>query len=130
MIVVDTDIIAYLLIDGEFTEAVQRLRIDETEWIAPKLWLDEFINVLATSERRSLISSELADSTLNLACETMEGRSYDIPAQRTLSVARRTGCSAYDSQYVCLAEDLGLSLYTYDRGILSKCPNVAVKPPV
>jgi len=128
MIVVDTNIIAYLLIEGEFTEVVQKLRDDQSEWIAPRLWLDEFINVLATAERRSLISSELADATLALACEAMEGHSYDIPAQRILSVARRTGCSAYDSQYVCLAEDLGVSLYAYDRGILNKCPDIAIKP--
>lgn len=127
MIVVDTNIIAYLLIEGEFTGVVQKLRNDQSEWIAPRLWLDEFINVLATAERMSLIS-ELADATLTLACEAMEGRSYDIPAQRILSVARRTGCSAYDSQYVCLAEDLGVSLYTYDREILNKCPDIAIKP--
>lgn len=46
----------------------------------------------------------------------------------TNRVSRRTGCSAYDSQYVCLAEDLGLDLFTYDREILSKCPGIAAKP--
>lgn len=128
MIVVDTNIIAYFLIEGEFTEAVTKLRAKHAEWVAPRIWIDEFINVLATYERRSLISSKQADVTLDLSCAAMEGRSYDIPAQRILSVARRTGCSAYDSQYVYLAESLGVSLYTYDRGILSKCPDIAIKP--
>lgn len=128
MIVVDTNIIAYLLIEGDFTEQVQKLRVEHPEWIAPRLWLDEFVNVLATTERRQLMTPALADMTLELACELMETRSYDIPTQRSLEVARRTGCSAYDSQYVCLAEDLGVNLFTYDRGILTKCPSVAVKP--
>ncbi len=128
MIVVDTNVIAYLLIEGEFTGAVTGLRTEEPEWIAPRLWLDEFLNILATSERRSVMSAEVADTNLALACELMEGRSYDLPAQRILATARRTSCTAYDSQYVCLAEDLGLKLYTYDSRILASCPNLATQP--
>ncbi len=128
MIVVDTNIIAYLLIEGECTAQVQKLRIEHPVWIAPRLWLDEFTNVLATAERRQLMTPTQADATLELACELMATRSYDVPAQRALGVARRTGCSAYDSQYVCLAEDLGVNLFTYDRGILTKCPDIASKP--
>jgi len=43
-------------------------------------------------------------------------------------VARRTGCSGYDSQYIALAEDLGLTLYTWDRQILDRCPQLAIAP--
>jgi len=128
MIVVDTNVIAYLLIQGEYTESVVQLRDQDSEWVAPRLWLDEFLNVLAVSERQNVTSSEMSDSTLKLACELMEGCSYDLPAQRVLSTARRTGCSAYDSQYVCLAEDLGLKLYTFDTKILKNCSEFALKP--
>ena len=128
MIVVDTNVISYLLIQGDYTDAVTKLREREPDWIAPRLWLDEFLNVLAISERHGKITPEIADSTLELACELMEGQSYDLPAQRVLSTARRTGCSAYDSQYVCLAEDLGLQLFTFDKKVLRDCPEVASKP--
>lgn len=128
MIVVDANVIAYLLIEGEFTESVTRLRNEEPEWIAPRLWLDEFLNILATSERRSIMSAEVADTTLALACELMEGQSYDLPAQRILATARRTSCTAYDSQYVCLAEDLGLKVYTFDSRILANCRDLAIQP--
>ncbi|MEM6822702.1 MAG: type II toxin-antitoxin system VapC family toxin [Verrucomicrobiota bacterium] len=128
MIVVDTNVISYLLIESNYTHSVIKLREREPDWIAPRLWLDEFLNVLALSERHGKMSSEIADSTLELACELMEGQSYDLPAQRVLSTARRTGCSAYDSQYVCLAEDLGLKLFTYDKRILKVCPEIASRP--
>jgi len=128
MIVVDTNVIAYLLIEGEFTEPVTSLRDEDSEWIAPRLWLDEFLNILVTSERRSIMSAEVADTTLALACELMEGQSYDLPAQRILATARRSSCTSYDSQYVCLAEDLGLKLYTYDSRILANCPDLAIQP--
>ena len=55
----------------------------------------------------------------------MDGASIEVAPERVLAVARRTGCSVYDSQYGALAEDLGLKLYTYDKGLLSRCPKVA-----
>ncbi|MGC6427697.1 MAG: type II toxin-antitoxin system VapC family toxin [Akkermansiaceae bacterium] len=129
MIVVDTNVIAYLLIAGTFTKDAQALRVSEPEWVAPRLWLDEFLNILATSERNDLMTRAAADQTLALACELMEDCSYDLPAQRILATARRTSCTAYDSQYVCLAEDLGVKLYTYDKRVLTNCPDIAQKPP-
>jgi predicted nucleic acid-binding protein len=45
-----------------------------------------------------------------------------------MAVARRTGLSGYDSQYVVLAEDMGLKLYTCDKAILSCCPNLSTLP--
>jgi len=128
MIVVDTNVIAYLLVDGEYTKAVSRLHQEEPVWIAPRLWLDEFLNILATAERNAIMSSEHANATLVLACELMNGRSYDLPPDRILATARRTSCTAYDSQYLCLAEDMGLKLYTYDSKILANCPELAHRP--
>nr|WP_283645820.1 hypothetical protein [Alteromonas macleodii] len=51
MIVVDTNVIAYLLIRGERSAAMDRLQQLDSEWVAPRLWLDEFLNVLCTHER-------------------------------------------------------------------------------
>ena len=46
MIVVDTNIIAYLHISGEFTPvAIQALEKDP-HWIVPPLWQSEYRNVL------------------------------------------------------------------------------------
>ncbi len=129
MIVVDTNVIAYFLIRGEKSDAADRLAASDPEWVAPRLWLDEFINVLCTYERTGSITSALAISLLEDAVRLMEGASYELPPDRILSVARRTGCSGYDSQYVVLAEDLGLRLYTFDKRILQNCPGVASIPP-
>ena len=128
MIVVDTNVIAYLLIRGERSEAMDRLQDQDSEWIAPRLWLDEFLNILCTCERNGGIGSAQAVELLGDALALMEGSSYDVPPDRVLAVARRTGCSGYDSQYVALAEDLGLRLYTCDQRILRKCSDLAVGP--
>lgn len=128
MIVVDTKILSYLLLPGDRSEAMDRLLKQEAHWVAPRLWLDEFLNVLSTYERNGLLSPDDITQILNDALALMEGSSYEIPPERILAVARRTGCSAYDSQYIALAEDLGTKLYTCDQRVLAKCDGLAVEP--
>ena len=128
MIVVDANVIAYLLMRGNRSEAMDRLQDFDSEWVAPRLWLDEFLNVLCTYQRNGGISSDQAVELLDDALALMEGNAYEVPPERVLTVARATGCSGYDSQYIALAEDLGLRLYTCDQRILQKCPAVAIEP--
>jgi len=128
MIVVDANVISYLLIRGERSEAMDRLQKLDPDWIAPKLWLDEFLNVLCTYERTGGFTREQSVELLEDAVALMDGASYDLPPERVLTVARQTNCSAYDSQYIALAQDLGLKLYTYDKRVISKCPGIALMP--
>ena len=128
MIVVDANVISYLLIRGERSEAMDRLQKLDPDWIAPKLWLDEFLNVLCTYERTGGLTREQSVELLEDAVALMDGASYDLPPERVLTVARQTNCSAYDSQYIALAQDLGLKLYTYDKRVISKCPGIALMP--
>jgi predicted nucleic acid-binding protein len=128
MIIVDANVLAYLFIRGPHSQAVDRLLVAEPEWAAPRLWLDEFLNILATQERNGMLSSRDALEMLNDASELMDSATYEVPPDRVLATARRTGCSAYDSQYVTLAEDLGLMLYTFDKKVLSACPNSSRQP--
>lgn len=127
MIVVDTNVIAYLLIRGERSGAMDRLLDLDAEWVAPRLWLDEFLNVLCTHERTGGIGSAQALALLEDALALMDSASYEVAPERVLAVARRTGCSGYDSQYIALAEDLGLKFYTCDQRILQKCPDIAIQ---
>lgn len=128
MIVVDTNIIAYLFIEGKHTEAVESLLKKDSEWIAPRLWLDEFLNILCTYERGRLLTKNEVSEIIEDALLKMKEHVYEVPFDRVLTTARRTGCSAYDSQYVALAEDLSLDLYTFDKKILKECPEIAKKP--
>lgn len=128
MIVVDTNVISYLFLRGERSESIDRLYSRDGDWIAPRLWIDEFLNVLATHERLERLGPGDAVSILNDALALLEGGTYEVPPERVLSVARRTSCSAYDSQFISLAEDRGLKLFTCDQRILKACPKIAVEP--
>lgn len=128
MIVVDTNIIAYFLIRGQHSQDVDRLLATDSHWVAPRLWLDEFINILCTYERNDVLTSNQVNERLDRAITLMDGCSFEIPSKRVLAIARRTRCSGYDSQYIALAEDLGIPLYTYDKRILQQCPEIAKTP--
>jgi len=51
MIVVDTNVLAYLLMPGKFTAGAEQLLRSDPEWAAPVLWRSELRNVLATYVR-------------------------------------------------------------------------------
>lgn len=128
MIVVDTNVIAHLLLPGDPSAACDRLRKKEPEWMAPFLWRDEFTNLLCTLERQGAIDARQSMELLKMALQLMGKRGIHVSPHRVLSVARNTGCSGYDSQFIALAEDLGVKLYTFDKLVLKKCPNLAVRP--
>jgi predicted nucleic acid-binding protein len=45
-----------------------------------------------------------------------------------LELASRSGCSAYDCEFVALAQDLEVPLVTNDRQILKAFPTIAISP--
>ena len=92
MIVVDSNILAYLYLPGEFTSAAEALLEREPEWAAPTLWRSEFRNILAGCMRRGALALEQAqaiqreaESLLDGAEHDLEGLLKDKPAARNMS---------------------------------------------
>ena len=61
MIVADTNLLAYILIDGKETSLAERLFALDSEWIAPLLWKSEFRNLLSLYVRKNLMMLEKSD---------------------------------------------------------------------
>ena len=126
MIVVDTNVLAYFFLTSErSSEAEQALRADP-EWAAPFLWRSEFRNVLARYLRRELLSLQEAGAIMDAATGLMRGRQYQVVSHRVLDLAAASACSAYDCEFVALAQDLGVPLVTAGRKILQEFGDVAV----
>jgi predicted nucleic acid-binding protein len=62
VIVVDSNILAYLYLPGDRTAAAEALLERDSEWAAPLLWRSEFRNILAGYMRRKTITFDQACS--------------------------------------------------------------------
>lgn len=128
MIVVDTNLIAYLLLPGGGTENARRVFKTDPMWIAPQRWRSEFLNVLATSLRQELLTLVQANEVMTTAEELMSGGEFRVNATNVLHLAAASSCSGYDCEFVALAQELGVPLITADRALLKKFPDTALAP--
>ncbi len=126
MIVVDTNVIAYLFIPGSHSHAAQKLLRTDADWVAPLLWRSEFRNVLAAYLRQGDLALEQAFFLVEEAEFLMKDREYAIPSSKVLSLVNDSQCSAYDCEFVALAQDLNTKLITSDRKILKEFPETTV----
>ncbi len=126
MIVVDANVILYLQVEGELTKQARTVYRKDPGWIAPRLWRSEFRNALALYVRRGVLSLEKALDTMHRAEDAMQGRDFDVASLSVLKLAADSGCSAYDCEYVSLAQDSGVPLVTSDDEVLSKFKSVAI----
>lgn len=128
MIVVDVNVVAYLLIEGEHTAESEALLLADREWAAPLLWRSEWRNILAGYLRRGVLDRTSAEQGLRGAARLVEGREYLPDGGHVLDLVAVSGCSAYDCEYVAVAQTLGAPLLTYDRAVLADFPEVATSP--
>ena len=120
MIVADTNLIVYLLVRGQFTEGAEAVYRNDPNWSAPLLWRSEFRNVLLLYLRRKLISMEEVFATMVQAERLMKGQEFEVESSHVLRLAAASGCSAYDCEFVALAQDLGVPMVTSDRALIAK----------
>ncbi|CAN5140541.1 type II toxin-antitoxin system VapC family toxin [soil metagenome] len=126
MIVADTNLLAYLVLPGERTEAAERVLARDPEWAAPLLWRSEFRNVLVTYLRSKGMGIKPAVEAFDRAHSFVRGREYAGETLRVLECAERSSCSAYDCEFVSLAEEIGVPLVTSDGQVLREFPSTAI----
>jgi predicted nucleic acid-binding protein len=128
VIVADTNLIAYLLIEGGHTEAAEAVLVKDPLWAAPLLWRSEFRNVLALYLRQGHLELAPALQYMNEAEARLSGREYEVPSAPVLELAQASGCSAYDCEFVHLAQELEVKLVTSDTRVLRAFPGIAISP--
>lgn len=126
MIVIDTNILAYLYLPTGFSEQAERLLLKQSKWIAPVLWRSEFRNVLALYIRKELLTLEQAYNIQTEAENLLAGHEYDVPSLNVLRLVESSECSAYDCEFVALAKMNKTILVTEDKKILQQFPDIAV----
>lgn len=122
MIVVDSNVLAYLYLPGEYTAAAEALLEEGSDWAAPILWRSEFRNILAGYMRRKALSFEQANSLQREAESLLEGAEFEVESSAVLELVRDSDCSAYDCEFIALAMKLDTKLVTMDKKLLRAFP--------
>ena len=129
MIVVDTNVIASLYLSTQQTAAAEALLRLDPEWAAPLLWRSELRNVLALYLRKELLTFSVALEIQQDAEALLQGREYRSNSLDVLTLVRDTPCSAYDCEFVALAQALKTRLITLDQKMLRHFPATAIDLP-
>ena len=128
MIVVDANLLVYFFVAGPGSARAERVMRRDPAWAAPLLWRSEFRNAMLGVVRRGGLAREDAVQALREAERWMRGREYSVVSEEVLDLAVGSGCSAYDCEYVAMAQDLGIPLVTADRQVLASFPRTAISP--
>jgi predicted nucleic acid-binding protein len=126
VIVVDSNVVAYLYLPGEFSQAADALLAQEPDWAAPLLWRSEFRNILAGFLRRQTITFEHACDLQQEAEHLLAGCEFEVESQAVLELVRQSNCSAYDCEFIALAIQLDTRLVTADKKLLKAFPGRAL----
>lgn len=124
MLLVDTNIVAYLLIEGDYTGPAQRLRAGDPDWRSEAFLMVEFTNVLAASVAAKRMTSPMAEDFLANGNALLEGRLARVPHGVALTMALRLRVSAYDARFLALADQLGSRLATEDARLRAAAPGL------
>ena len=123
MIVADTNVIAYLYLPGRFSSATETLLLRESDWAVPRLWRSEFRNILASYMRQGSLTLDDAVAIYARAASLVGGNEYAVSAPDVLRLAKASQCSAYDCEFVALAQHLDVRLVTADAKLRKSFPD-------
>ncbi|MDA0336433.1 MAG: type II toxin-antitoxin system VapC family toxin [bacterium] len=126
MIVVDTNVIVYALIEGDRTALAQNVATKDPDWIVPPLWRHEFLNVLVTCVRGNVIEVQQAEDLLRTALGLLVRAEREVDGGAVLVLAVEHKISAYDAQYIALARRLETQCITEDRRLARTFPETAI----
>jgi predicted nucleic acid-binding protein len=127
VIVVDTNVLAYATIPGLSTANALAVLKRDPDWIAPSLWRSELRSVLALEMRLRGMSLGDALAAFGEAAALVAEPDFPVDTAKVLALAGSTGASAYDCEFVALAQELGVPLITADKRLAERFPAIAVE---
>ena len=126
MIVVDANIVAHFFIDGGKTAMARKVREHDPHWIVPEIWRHEFLNILVTSCLFAKMPRETAERIWMDAEDLLRGSIYGPNWKEALAAAVERSTTAYEAEYVVLAQARGVQCVTEDVPLQKAFPETAV----
>jgi predicted nucleic acid-binding protein len=128
MIVVDTNILIYYFVKSDHSRTAVQIHRKDPIWVAPFLWRSEFRNTMLLYLRKELLALPQILKLMYTAESKMRDHEFHVLADEIFRIASVSACSAYDCEFVALAQELGVQLVTADKQILRDFPETAVSP--
>ncbi len=128
MIVTDTNVIASMWVPNDMDEWVYKVLKKDDNWVAPLLWRSEFRNILSLYLRREMLELSVVLQATEEAEQLMNTNEFEVNSIQVMSFVSDSSCSAYDCEFVALADDLNVQLITFDKKIIHEFPNIAIGP--
>jgi len=125
MIVVDTNIIAYFYITNEKSKLAEQLLSTDSHWVAPALWRSEFRNVVSQYLRKNILAFDEVLLMIQQAEKLLMDNEFEIPSANIMRLVSSSHCSAYDCEFVALAQHLDVPLITEDKKLLREFPDIS-----
>ena len=126
MIVVDTNVLVYATVQSPQTASAQQVAVLDSNWVVPPLWRFEFTSAITTLVRGRALNETQAIKAIGAADQLASGREMEVEQLAAFRAAIRYDLSAYDGQYIALAERLNVQCVTGDARMLRNVPIVAV----
>lgn len=124
MILVDTNILAYLLLEGPQSTAATALLERDKDWHSESFILPELANVLVTTMRIRGLSLARALTAFADGRRVIERGLHTAADEDVLTLADRFGITAYDARFLALAQTLGARLVTEDAKLRKAVPRL------
>jgi predicted nucleic acid-binding protein len=126
VIIADSGVLVCFWLPSALSEWAEAAKAQDGVWAAPVLWRAEFRNVLAGYLRKKLLTEAEANAAYLDAQKDLGAHEFTVPTERILELVLASDCTAYDCEYVALAQDLKVPLVTTDKQLLRAFPKTAV----
>lgn len=128
MIVADTNLVAALLLPHALGDLGERVFAADPAWSLPILWRSEWRAVLLKYVRARRLGLDGAARLAAWAEARFGPGERLVDSAEVLRLAAGSRCSAYDCEFVALAEALDVPLVTLDAAVLAAFPGRARTP--
>ncbi|HMP90074.1 MAG TPA: type II toxin-antitoxin system VapC family toxin [Kiritimatiellia bacterium] len=128
MIVADSTLIAYLLIPDHKSVMADEIFLKGPDWAVPLICRSEIRNILNLYMRHEKKSLNKAKATKEKAEHLWREHEYSVPSNDVLELTHKHHVAAYDGEIVALAQELNVTLVTFDKVVKEMYPRVAVDP--
>ena len=126
MIVADGNLIIYRHVGGTMSSLADAAVVKDADWRTVPLWRFEMTSAVVKMIRVGVLAEAAGRAAMAAAARELLRREVDVPQERALQVALRHGISAYDAQYIALAEIAGVPCVTADAALAKKAPALSI----